>query len=255
MLILLPPSEGKATPADGAPVDLDDLVFAESLGPARKRLLDGLIGLCEGPAETAVETLAIGAGQAEEVAINAGLRSTPAAPASVVYTGVLYDHLGFPTLSPTARERAESTLLIASGLWGLVRPGDRIPRYRFSMKPKLEGVGGLAAFWRPSLAETMEASGHDREGELILDLRSGAYSAAWKPKRARLITVRGFTERNGERKPISHMAKAIRGDVARAVLEAPDLSADPDDLLEIVTAAGFTAELGPGSLDVTVKAA
>lgn len=256
MLILLPPSEGKTSPdGDGPPVDLESLAFAGSLRQPRTRLLEGLTGLCRGSVEVAVEALGISPGQAGEVEVNAGLRSAPAGPASSVYTGVLYDHLGFPELSAPARKRAQSNLLIASGLWGLLRPGDRIPRYRFSMKPKLPGVGGLAAFWRPHLAEAIETAGYDREGELILDLRSGAYAAPWKPQRARLITVRGFTERNGERKTISHMAKAIRGDVARVVLESPDLPAGPGDLLELATAAGLTAEAGPGSLDVTVKGA
>ena len=35
------------------------------------------------------------------------------------------------------------------------------------------------------------------------------------------MTVRGFHEQDGARKVISHFVKAIRGDVARALLEAP----------------------------------
>jgi hypothetical protein len=35
MLILLPPSEGKAEPGSGKPVDLDSLVFAAELGERR----------------------------------------------------------------------------------------------------------------------------------------------------------------------------------------------------------------------------
>ena len=40
MLILLPPSEGKARPEAGDPVDLDALVFAAELGEKRAQLLD-----------------------------------------------------------------------------------------------------------------------------------------------------------------------------------------------------------------------
>ncbi|MDX6634115.1 MAG: hypothetical protein QOF06_318 [Solirubrobacterales bacterium] len=40
MLILLPPSEGKARPELGEPIDLDSLVFAEELGAKREALID-----------------------------------------------------------------------------------------------------------------------------------------------------------------------------------------------------------------------
>ena len=43
-------------------------------------------------------------------------------------------------------------------------------------------------------------------GELVIDMRSAAYAAAWKPRRATLLAVRAFSESNGARKPVSHMA-------------------------------------------------
>ncbi len=49
---------------------------------------------------------------------------------------------------------------------------------------------------------------------LIVDLRSGAYTAAWKPKQATVVGVRAFIDG----KTISHMVKATRGDVARILL-------------------------------------
>ncbi len=252
MLVLLPPSEGKTAPSAGRPVDPGSLAFAGELGPKREQLAEALLALCAGPVDEAVAALGISPGQAGEVARNAGLLTSPAGPASSLYTGVLYDRLGFSGLSAKARKRAAGSLLIASGLWGLVRSGDRIPYYRLSMKPRLEGIGGLAGFWRPALTEAMENAGHDREDGLVLDLRSGAYSAAWKPNRARHITVRAFSERNGERKVISHMAKAIRGEVARIVLEAPAVPESAERVAEAVEAAGFAAEPGPRHLDVIV---
>lgn len=255
MLILLPPSEGKTAPENGArPVELDSLAFAAELGVPRRALTRALVGLCRGPVDEAVAALGISARQAGEVALDAGILTAPAGPARGVYTGVLYERLALAGLSPDAAHRAERSVLIASGLWGLLRPGDRIPYYRFSMKPKLPEVGGLARFWRPSVTAALEAAGHDREGGLILDLRSGACSAVWKPKLARLLTVRGFTDRGGERRVISHMAKAIRGEVARIVLEAPSGLADAEAVAAVVEAAGHTVELGSGQLDVIVPA-
>lgn len=217
MLVLLPPSEGKAQPEAGEPVALASLAFVAELGERREGLLD---------------------------ALDPQLREAPAAPAAEVYAGVLFKRLELPRLPAKARRQ----VLIASALWGVVRPQDRIPHYRLPPKERLEGIGPLAKYWRPALAEALP----DEEGELIVDMRSAAYSAMWKPKRATLLAVRAFTEKNGERKAVSHMAKAVRGDVARALLVAKKVPTDPEGAAAIVEAAGFTVELNDGNLDVIV---
>jgi cytoplasmic iron level regulating protein YaaA (DUF328/UPF0246 family) len=245
MLILLPPSEGKAAPAKGAPLELGSLAYAEQLGPQREQLLDALEKLAKGPRKAAVKKLGVSTGQAGEVDVDGGLRSAPAAPAAAVYSGVLYDRLGLPGLSAAA----QGQVLIASALWGVLRPGDRIPYYRFSAKARLGRIGPPAAFWRPALAAALP----DEEGELILDMRSGAYAAAWKPKRARLLAVRAFTEVRGKRKPVSHMAKATRGEVARALLKARRAPGDPEAAAAVVAKAGFEVELNGSNLDVIVS--
>jgi uncharacterized protein len=215
MLVLLPPSEGKARPEAGAPVDLGSLVYADELGERRAALLD---------------------------AFDPGLRQDPAAPAATVYTGVLYGRLGLSELSMKAQRR----VLIASALWGVVAPGDRIPYYKFPPKTRLKGFEAPNAYWRPALAEALP----DEEGELVVDMRSGAYAPAWKPKRATLLAVRAFTEQDGERKAVSHMAKAVRGDVARALLSAKKPPADPRSAAAVASGAGFTVGLTDASLDV-----
>jgi hypothetical protein len=221
MRILLPPSEGKAEPESGEPVDLDSLVFAAELRKQRQKLLR---------------------------AVDPKLRKAPAAPAAEVYTGVLYQRLGLPGLTVAARRRAAKRVLIASALWGFVRLADRVPYYRLPPSTKLDGIGPLAAWWRPSLATAMP----DEPGETIVDMRSGAYVSAWKPQRATLLSVRAFREEKGERKAVSHMAKAVRGEVARALLLAKREPKTPDEVVAVATEAGFEVELTSASLDVIV---
>ncbi len=218
MLVLLPPSEGKTAPVEGDPVDLDSLVFAAALGERRAKLLD---------------------------TVDPGLRSAPAAPAAEVYSGVLYGHLGLPQLPAAARRR----VLIASALWGFVRPDDRIPAYSFSAKTRLKEIGPPAAWWREALAAAVP----DEAGTLIVDMRSAAYTAAWKPQRATLLAVRGFSERDGERKAVTHMVKAIRGEVARALLLAKSVPDDAGAAAAIAAKAGFEVESNGASLDVIVS--
>lgn len=244
MLILLPPSEGKFTPSEGAPVDLDSLAFAPELGERRARLLDALERLGTVATVRALKQLDVSKGQVGEIAVDAALRAAPAAPASQIYTGVLYDHLRLPKLPAKARRR----VLIASALWGVVGPEDRIPYYRFSAKARLARIGPPASFWREALARAMP----DEEGDLVIDMRSAAYAAAWKPKRATLLAVRAFSESNGKRKPVSHMAKAVRGDVARELLLAKKAPTDPEGAATVARDAGYEVELAGANLDVIV---
>ena len=244
MLILLPPSEGKTAPEGGAPLDLDSLAYADELGELRGRLLDALERLGGLSTARALKQLAISKGQVGEIAIDAELRAAPAAPAAAIYTGVLYDHLRLPELPARARRQ----VLIASALWGVVEVEDRIPYYRFSAKARLARIGPLATYWRTALATALP----DEPGSLVVDMRSGAYAAAWKPQRATLLSVRAFSESDGVRKPVSHMAKAVRGEVARALLLAKEVPGDPEAAAAIAAAAGFEVELTPASLDVIV---
>jgi cytoplasmic iron level regulating protein YaaA (DUF328/UPF0246 family) len=248
MLILLPPSEGKSMPELGDPVDLGALAFAEELGPPRSQLLDALERLGGISVGRAVKALGISAGQAGEVELDAALRGAPAAPAAEVYSGVLYERLDLAGLPAAARRRARRQVLIASALWGFLRPEDRIPYYRFSSKARLARIGPPAAWWRDALAEAMP----DEPGELIVDMRSAAYAAAWKPKQATLLSVRAFAEQGGKRKTVSHMAKAVRGEVARGLLLAKKSPDSPEAAATIASKAGFKVELTPTTLDVVV---
>ena len=84
-------------------------------------------------------------------------------------------------------------------------------------------------------------------------MRSGAYAAAWKPKRATLLAVRAFSESGGKRKPVSHMAKAVRGDVARALLLAKKAPSDPEAAAAIAADGRLRGRADSGSnLDVIV---
>jgi hypothetical protein len=222
LLILLPPSEGKTAPSEGAPVELSELAFP-GLTKTRSRLLDVLSRLTF---PRALKYLDVGPGLAEEAARNLELRSAPAAPAHAVYTGVLYEHLGLGTL-PGER------VLIASALWGFVRPSDRIPAYRLSMGSTLPRIPSFPALWREPLRRAAP------DGGLIVDLRSGAYTAAWKPRRATVVGVRAFVDG----KTVSHMVKATRGDVARLLLSSPDMPETPQDVASTVRDAGHTVEL------------
>ncbi|NEA56789.1 peroxide stress protein YaaA [Streptomyces sp. SID13666] len=258
MLVLLPPSEGKATVGAGPAVDLASLSLPGLTG-TRSTVLAELVELCSGDEEKAAEVLGLSPGLRGEVAKDAGLLTAPTLPAGELYTGVLYDALGLATLSPAARKRAKDSLLVFSGLWGAVRITDRIPSYRCSMGVKLPALGALGAYWREPMAGVVPEAAGDG---LVLDLRSSAYASAWKPKprsepAARTATVRVLqvTVVDGveKRSVVSHFNKATKGRLVRALLESGAKPKTPAKLAATLRDLGFVIEeQAPGKLDVLV---
>jgi uncharacterized protein len=241
VLILLPPSEGKAAPRRGKPLDLATLAFP-GLRPTRELVLGALVDLCSGDHEPAAQALGIGSSQRDLLDLNRRLSGSPTARADRVYTGVLYDALDVASLSPAARRRAGSRLAITSALFGLVRPGDRIPAYRLSGDSALPGLGPVAAAWRPVLGPAVE----DAVGNgLLVDLRSTTYAAFWRPPAPlgpRVASVRVLHETGGTRQVVSHFNKATKGRIVRAVLEDGAGPRTPAALADLLRDLGWKVE-------------
>ncbi|MFE6972667.1 peroxide stress protein YaaA [Streptomyces sp. NPDC057682] len=262
MLVLLPPSEGKAASGRGAPLKIESLSLPGLTG-ARTAVLDALVELCAADEEKARGVLGLSEGLRGEIAKNVELRTAGTRPAGEIYTGVLYDALDLASLDAAARRRARTSLLVFSGLWGAVRVGDRIPSYRCSMGVKLPGTGALGAFWRTPMAEVMPEAAGDG---LVLDLRSSAYTAAWKPKGAvaeRTASVRVLHSQvvDGveKRSVVSHFNKATKGRIVRDLLVAGARPKDPAELVEVLRDLGYVVEAEaparsgrPWELDVVV---
>ena len=194
--------------------------------------------------EDALALLGVGSSLRDDVVRNTRLHAEAAAPAHQVYYGVLYDALGYKSMTPAQRRRADESVLVISALWGAIRFADSVPAYRLSMSTALPDVGRLASFWKPQLTDAL---GSVAEGHLLVDCRSSTYAAAWAPPPAGTVTVNVFTEVNGVRKVVSHFAKHTRGELARHLLtrrgKAP---ATPEQLLT-AAAEKWQAELVPGT--------
>lgn len=238
MIVLLAPSEGKTPPEGAPPADLGALAFP-TLAPQREALAAKLARLAAGPQSKALAALDISAAQASELARNADLLQAPAAPAGEVYTGVLYQFLDLSSLKAAEARRAAERLYVASALWGVLSIADRIPAYRLSMGSRLPRIPNLARWWRAPLAKALPADA------FVVDLRSGAYAAAWRPKRGTVVEVKAFAESGGVRKPISHMAKAVRGEVARLLVTEREAAGSPEEVAALVERAGERVELRP----------
>ncbi len=256
MLILLPPSEGKTAPARGPKLAPGSLGYL-GLKAARQSVFDAVIALCEGEPAKAAKVLGIGPQQRDLIVANAALRSAPAAPAIEVYTGVLFEALDFASLPAAVRKRADSRVAIASALFGLLRPSDKIPAYRLSGDTTLPGLGTLASVWKEAVQSELSST----RGP-ILDLRSSAYVKLGPvPDGAaqRAFVGRVLLERDDKRSVVSHFNKATKGRLTRAVLQQSTVPKSIDDVPGFLTDLGFRSEVreptkggDPRGLDIIV---
>jgi cytoplasmic iron level regulating protein YaaA (DUF328/UPF0246 family) len=260
MFIFVPPSEGKTVPTDARPVVIGSLALP-GLASTRRVLVEALVRLSAGPADTALTVLGLTRGQIGELTHNRAVAEAPTAAVADLYSGVLYDALDLPGLreeDPAAFRRAEECVLVFSGLWGVLRPEDRVPRYRCSAGVKLPAVGSVTAVWRGPLSAALAGLVGDR---LVVDLRSAAYAGMWRAgagaDQGRVVAVRVLRERvvRGvvERSVVSHFNKATKGRLARALLVSGAEPKTSGELVDALRDLDFTVEAtGPRALDVIV---
>jgi hypothetical protein len=132
---------------------------------------------------------------------------------------VLYEALSCNTLSSSGRRRANSGLRVASALFGLLSPTDRIPAYRLSGGTSLPGLGVAGAVWRPVLEPELAA-----HRGLVVDLRSGPYAALARCRRR--CRCASCARATAPRTVVSHDNKYTKGLLARQLCERGARSID-----------------------------
>lgn len=242
MLVLLPPSEGKTSPASGEPVDLSCLSHPE-LADARRRVGDALAKVSG--QRNAMKVLGVGPSLADDVARNTRLWTEPSGPAATVYTGVLYDAAGMATWNDATMLRAHERIRIISALWGAVSPADLIPAYRLSMGTTLGRIGALAPYWRRRLSPALDELS---DGSVVVDCRSSSYAAAWTPRDTPCVAVKVLSEKDGKRSVVSHMAKHTRGLLTAHLMSFEASPESPQDVAD--AAAGL---IGVSLVDVALE--
>lgn len=287
MLILLPPSETKASGGNGAPLALSALSFP-SLNAIRREII---ADLCSLNVDESLEVLSISDALRVEAEANRTLRTSPTMPAVMRYTGVLYDALDAKTLTDID-PHALSRLAIGSALFGVIRAEDPIPRYRLSSGTKLprradseapapkqsdnnfdnhgdyKGAresdahrksGGpvptLQRRWGSHITEALTSTPDACGAGVIVDLRSGGYQNLGKiPASATssgAVTVRVESVRaDGTRTVVSHFNKHYKGILARVLATAgpqADAARSAADVAAIAEAAGLHIEITTNS--------
>jgi len=144
--------------------------------------------------------------------------------AAFAFNGDVYRGLDARGLDPEALDFAQDHLRILSGLYGVLRPLDRIQPYRLEMGIGLANAKGkdLYDFWGAKIARALCAAAANHADPTIVNLASNEYFAAVKVKALKppVLTCRFLEEDEGGRtRMISFFAKRARGLMARYVID------------------------------------
>jgi uncharacterized protein len=140
-------------------------------------------------------------------------------PAVLAFNGDVYDGLAATTLSADDLAWAQQHVAILSGLYGVLRPLDRLQPYRLEMGTALatERGNNLYEFWGDTLAEHLNRRLAGDKSPVIVNLASQEYFRAADREALvpRVIHCVFEDWKGGRYKVISFFAKRARGLMAR----------------------------------------
>jgi uncharacterized protein len=214
LVVLLPPSQGKAA---GGRRRLGHGQFDDTLAQERDAVKIALKALLSDAVPSELEATFGARGPLLERTVSSARSfvegDVPLLPAWRRYQGVVWNYLNPETLTPALRRR----ILVPSGLYGLVTGEDLVADYRLKMNVSLPGVGVLARYWRPHVTAALLAAS-PRATIVNFLPHEHAASIDWTSvdKERRVLSVRFVAA--DESRAVGHDAKAIKGELAGAVL-------------------------------------
>ncbi len=140
------------------------------------------------------------------------------------FDGDVYTGLDAYTMSEENIYYANEHVRILSGLYGVLKPLDKMQAYRLEMGRKLATAQGsnLYHFWGDDIAKSLKKDLKNSGQEpFILNLASDEYFKAVNEKilKADILNINFKEDRNGKLQFISYNAKKSRGQMARFVID------------------------------------
>lgn len=144
-------------------------------------------------------------------------------PAVLAFNGDVYLGLKARELDEASLSWAQDHLRILSGLYGVLRPLDRIQPYRLEMGVRLKTRRGasLYDFWGDRIAKSLRAALSEQDDPTLVNCASAEYFGAvdLKALKAPVVTCRFLEEKDGHRRMIGLFAKKARGMMARYAVD------------------------------------
>ncbi|MEC8881930.1 MAG: YaaA family protein [Pseudomonadota bacterium] len=149
-------------------------------------------------------------------------------PCGLLFAGDAFKSLELASFSTEDLTRAQSSLFIISGLYGLLRPLDKIQPYRLEMGCKIKSFLGfsLPEYWQKTLTDHINTIANSEGKTHHLNLASQEYSQSIDQHRLSIPSINFVfaTPNPNGYKIIGIKAKKARGAMIRFLLTKPAVS-------------------------------
>ncbi len=140
------------------------------------------------------------------------------------FNGEVYRGLDAASFNKTEIKRAQKSVRILSGLYGLLKPLDEIQPYRLEMGSKLKvtaAKNNLYKYWGGMVTQQLNSDIAETGSDLVLNLASNEYFKVLQAGdiSAKAISCKFMDEKNGELKVRFAYAKLARGYMTNYIIE------------------------------------
>ena len=144
-------------------------------------------------------------------------------PAIFMFAGDTFNGLSVRSMNTKSFEYAQKNLRILSGLYGILRPFDKIKPYRLEMGTNLSSVIGsdLYKYWKNDIYKSLTEDIKESQSKYLFNLSSNEYFKSIETSKLEIELVNfDFKKKvNNELKGIGMMIKRLRGSMAKFIIE------------------------------------
>lgn len=138
------------------------------------------------------------------------------------YDGDVYSNIQRDNLGKDNIDFANKHIRIISGLYGILKPLDKIKPYRLEMVTKLKKIAprGLALYWQKAVTDYLNRQLSEQKNQYLVNLASNEYFAVLDSKHFAypIIDIQFREIRNGIIKNIAINAKRARGQMVDFII-------------------------------------
>ena len=168
----------------------------------------------------------------EGIEMNTHVEISDVLPAISRYSGVMYNAIDYLWMSESWKKYFSDNFLILSGMYGILRPEDRIGNYKLPIETKW-----LYNFWWDSITQEL----NNLRADVIVDFLPNSYKKMvdWKKLDAKILRVEFMHTKHGEIKKMTHGVKKVKWEYINTLcenlaVEIPNFWNKKETILEII---------------------